>query len=184
MNTRKKYDKLSKRERLSLYLRAQERGDRLEMEAIVSASPGWTISAVDFYPEVDSFALLMSIHFIEQLDRLLTVVTLLFAQRSQTPAWPCAQYLAREYLTAESAWTSLCRDYGVNYERRHAAVLAGLRTFGKLEASGILEQIAATDPADRNCAIDGLPSPVVTEDEKKREYQGLLDELATRLLPS
>src|SRR2546423_4327318 len=103
MDLQKHYHLLSKQERLTLFLRAVGRDDQAEVEAVKAATPYRAMQMGDFYPELDALQTMTLLHLMWQLDTLLSVVVLLYGNKTPVE-FQAARHLARRFLVTEEAW--------------------------------------------------------------------------------
>ncbi len=156
----KHYALLSKKERLTLYLRAVGRADQRERDAVIAATPKRTMQMGDFYPELDALQTMILLHFVMQLDNLVGVLLLVHGEDKPTAQWHAARLMAQNFLATEEAWQAFAAEYGLAYDK----LLTGL-------AGPLL-------PVFTMCRSEPLVEMVARWDE------GLADDSTARLVPT
>jgi hypothetical protein len=172
------YYKLSTVERLSVFLRARARGDTVEADTVVSASPRLNMSVPDFYPYLETLQVMLLLHWLSQMDRLLGFLGLTSVWKDNLEAFALARRLANTYLATEAAWRAVCDEYGLDYDQSLSVILSESPAFACLHRSDILQSMAQREREESSEAICDR----VTVEQQKREYKDTIQDLVHKLL--
>jgi hypothetical protein len=177
-NLQKHYSLLSRQERLTLFLRAAGRADQAEMEAVLAATPKYTISMREFFPEVETLQTMSLLHLIEQADNLLALLLVMHEKDESLARMLAAQRAAQLFLVTEEAWREFAAEYGLAYDRL-LNNLAGplLPYFSLIYSSGLVEKAAHWDEGLPGAA-SALEAPAVAH--KLTELRGAFALLLAR----
>ena len=116
MNFQNSYHLLTKDERLPLFLQAASRGDTQETQAVVEASPRVEVKMIDFSADVHALMFATLFHCLGQVN-LFTTITHLWEDRDNDQCFLCARLYASHYVVKEEAWRSICKEYGLGYDK-------------------------------------------------------------------
>lgn len=113
---RKKYDKLTAKERFAAMIAADMRGDDQEHDAIMQSAPKKTFAIKEHYGLAIGFERLSMFHHIRQLEN---AGLLLLASKIENPQDPDTLFqsvcvITKRYQTGAAAWAALCKEYGID----------------------------------------------------------------------
>lgn len=143
MSLQRHYGALDARERLTVYLSAQERGDEVEKAAVIAAGERLQVSMSDTVPFALALETLGFVHNLAQTELAFAVMTLKQAWGNEPEAFPASRYLARRWVVSERAWREVCAEHGLDYEAR-ASALTGVSVWSHLRLAEIMADLALT----------------------------------------
>jgi hypothetical protein len=116
VNPHDNYNLLTRDERLIVFLQAISRGDNQTSQAVIDASPSVEVKMIDFWSSVHALKFTTLLHCLRQVN-LIDGIKDLWDDRANHESFICAGLLATHCVVEEEAWSSICREYGFDYEK-------------------------------------------------------------------